>query len=95
MTTTQQHTTTWEGQNVWGAGTRIPFDQINEPGCYVCEWSGHLMRVPPDGIQPGRSPLVNIVGRDLLYVTKISDNPFIPVTKARLFASNYDLAVNF
>ena len=90
-TTTQQAAQPKEGH----VGMVIPFDQINEPGCYVCRWSGHLLRVPPDGVAAGRSPLVNIVGRDPLYVTKIADNPYIPVTKARMVAADFDLPVNF
>ena len=82
-------------QNNYTPGTRIPFDNINDPGCYICEWTGHLMRVPPDGVAPGRSPLLNMVGRDTLFVTKISNDPYIPVTKARLLAANYDMAVSF
>ncbi len=78
-----------------GCGTTVSFDSIQEPGAYICCWSGHLLRVPEDGITPGRSPLVNMVGCDQLYVTKISDNPFLTVTKARLLASNFDLPVNF
>ena len=78
-----------------GVGVTIPFDQINEPGCYVCNWNGHLLRVPHDGIAPGRSPLLNIVGCEPLYVTKISPNPFVTMTKARLLASNFDINVNF
>ncbi len=77
------------------AGTCVPFDSIQEPGCYICNWSGHLLRIPEDGITPGRSPLINMVGHDPLFVTKISDNPFVTVTKARLLASNYDLPVCF
>ena len=77
------------------AGTTVPFEGINEPGCYICNWSGHLLRVPEDGVTPGRSPMVNIVGCEQLFVTKIADNPFIPITKARLLASNYDVCVNF
>ena len=90
-TTTKQEDTYHTGT----PGMTIPFDAINEPGCYVCNWSGHLMRVPDDGIARGRSPLLNIIGRDPLFVTKISDNPYIPVTKARLLAANWDVAVNF
>ncbi len=78
-----------------GFGTTVPFASISEPGCYVCNWSGHLLRVPEDGVAPGRSPLINIVGCEPLFVTKISDNPFIPVTKARLLACNCDCNVNF
>lgn len=77
------------------SGTVIPFDQINEPGCYICNWTGHLLRVPEDGVAPGRSPLINMIGHDPLFVTKISDNPYIPVTKARLLAANWDVCVNF
>ncbi len=75
--------------------TIVPFDHINEPGCYICNWSGHLLRIPEDAIAPGRSPLINMVGKDRLFVTKISDNPFIPVTKARLLAADWDISVNF
>ena len=88
----QSYNTTYGCQTV---GTTIPFDAINAPGAYICNWSGHLLRVPEDGVTPGRSPLVNIVGCDPLTVTKISDNPFITLTKAKLLASNWDLNVNF
>ncbi len=76
-------------------GTTFPYDQINSPGAYVCQWSGHLLRVPEDGVAAGRSPMVNIVGSEPLFVTKISDNPWITLTKARLVAANFDLNVNF
>lgn len=75
--------------------TTIPWDNINEPGTYVCNWSGHLLRVPDDGVTPGRSPLVSVIGHEPLFVTKISNDPFIPLTKARLLASNFDIMVNF
>ncbi len=76
-------------------GVTVPFDQINAPGAYICNWSGHLLRVPEDGVTPGRSPLINIVATEPLTVTKISDNPYITITKAKLLASNFDLNVNF
>ena len=76
-------------------GTVVPFASISDPGCYICNWSGHLLRVPEDGVAPGRSPLVNIVGNETLFVTKLSDNPFISITTARMIASNLDCSVNF
>jgi hypothetical protein len=78
-----------------GTGTQVPFDCINEPGTYVCHWSGHLLRVPADSIKPGRSPLMDLTGKSPLYVGKISNDPFIPVSKARMVAANYDWPVNF
>lgn len=76
-------------------GMSCVWDQICDPGTYICNWSGHLLRVPEDGVAPGRSPLINFVGPEPLYVTMISDNPFITITKARMLASNLDLDVNF
>ena len=54
-----------------------------------------VLRIPEDGVAPGRSPLINLIGTNPLFVTKLSDNPFITVTKARTIASNLDCAVNF
>ena len=93
-TTTHTHGST-NTDTCTGFGTTIPFSSINEPGCYICNWSGHLLRIPADGIAPGRSPLINMVGYDQLFVTKISDYPYIPLTKARLLACNCDVNVNF
>ncbi len=78
-----------------GVGTTVSFDQINEPGCYICNWSGHLLRVPDDAVAPGRSPLISVIGPEPLYVTKISENPFVTLTEAKMVACNFDLAVNF
>lgn len=76
-------------------GTTIPYDSVQDPGCYICNWSGHLLRVPEDGVSPGRSPLISIVGSKPLFLTKISDNPFITLTKAKMIAANIDCNVNF
>ena len=96
---TQKSASTQNSQSQWknasSMGSIVPFDGINEPGAYIANWSGHLIRVPQDGVVQGRSPLINIVGPESLTVTKISDNPFVPITKARLLASNFDVNVNF
>jgi hypothetical protein len=78
-----------------GVGIQVPFEGINDPGCYVCNWSGHLLRVPEDGVKPGRSPVISLAGPEPLLVTKISGDPFTALTKARMLAADYDLAVNF
>ena len=78
-----------------GVGCTSAFDQIEGPGAYVCAWSGHLLRIPEDAVTPGRSPVLEILGKDDPHVTKISENPFVPLTKARMVASDLDLDVNF
>ncbi len=78
-----------------GTGTQVPFEAIDAPGTYVCNWSGHLLRIPEDAIKPGRSPLMNMIGTRPLFVSKISCDPFIQVSKARLLAANFDMPVNF
>ena len=88
-------TTRLNEQNIPGFGTQIPYQAINEPGCYINNWSGHLLRVPEDCIKPGRSPVMEILGTDPLFVTKISNDPYLPLTKARMLAADCDVIVNF
>ena len=76
-------------------GGRIRFESISEPGTYLANWTGHLIRVPEDGFKLGRSPLIEIRGREPFFVTKLSDDPYITLTKARMLAADLDLPVNF
>ena len=76
-------------------GMQFPFANLNEPGTYFCNWSGHLIRVPQDAVRQGRSPVIEILGNEPLHVTKLSDDPFIPITKARMLTADLDHAVNF
>ncbi len=78
-----------------GFGTQLPFESINEWGCYVCNWSGHLLRIPPDAIKRGHSPLISIKSTETLFVTKLCNDPYIPVSKARMLAADCDVVVNF
>lgn len=75
--------------------TQIPFDELQEAGTYLSNWTGHLVRVPEDGLKPGRSPVIDIRGLEPMMLTKLSDDPFIPLTKARIIAADLDLYVNF
>ena len=95
MMTQQTTPTTQDSVMDCNLGACIPFESINEPGAFVCNWSGHLLRVPEDGVKTGRSPLLNIVGNEPLFVTKISSDPYISITKAKLVAANMDVCVNF
>ncbi len=76
-------------------GTALAFDVLSEPGAYICNWSGHLLRVRPDAFPGGRPPALNIVGDRPLTVTKISDDPEVIISKAKRLASFFKLDVNF
>lgn len=73
----------------------IPFGEINTPGTYLSNWTGHLIRVPDDGVKQGRSPVIEILGKEPMLLTRLSEDPFIGTTKARMLAADLDLPVNF
>ena len=77
------------------AGVQGPFESISQPGTYYSNWSGHLIRVPEDALQPGRSPVVEIRAKVPMIVTRLSGDPFLCLSKARMIAADFDLAVNF
>ncbi len=74
---------------------RVPFSEIHEPGAYVSNLTGHLMRIPEDAVKPSRTPVVDLVANEPLIFTKISDNPFIAINKARMLSCDLDLPVQF
>lgn len=57
--------------------------------------SGELFRVPNDALAAGRTPVMEIVSNSPRMLTKISDNPWIPISKARQLAAASDLFVDF
>lgn len=74
---------------------KIPFSEIHEPGAYVSNLTGHLVRIPEDAVKPDRTPLIDLVATEPLLFSRISVNPFISLTKARMLAADLDLPVNF
>ena len=76
-------------------GAQFRFENIEEPGTYVSNWTGHLVRVPEDALKSGRSPLIEIRGKEAMFVTKLSDDPYLTLSKARMLAADLDLDVNF
>ena len=78
-----------------GVLRQIPFSELTEPGTYFSNWSGHLIRVPVDGVKSGHSPLIEILGNEPMVVTWLSDDPYVPLNKARFIAADMDLDVRF
>ncbi|MCK4340809.1 MAG: hypothetical protein KAY37_03705 [Phycisphaerae bacterium] len=76
-------------------GATVPFDTICSPGAYVCNWSGHLLRIPERTVVPGEAPRMNIIGPEPLTVTKISDNPGVSLAEARTLAASMGVSTGF
>lgn len=74
---------------------RVPFGDIREPGCYVSNTDGSLFRIPSEALAQGRSPLIEIVSKEGAMTTKVSDDPWVPISKCRQLAADADLFVNF
>ena len=79
----------------WSNQFTVPYNSINEPGTYYFHPTGMLFRIPPEAIAPGHSPLISINWSEECYCTKITDDPWVPVNKAREVCANWDFAVNF
>ncbi|MDP3026049.1 MAG: hypothetical protein Q8O10_11030 [candidate division Zixibacteria bacterium] len=73
----------------------LPYEKINTPGTYYFNPTGMLLRIPPEGVSQGHSPVIPFVWREECFVTKISDDPWVPISKARQLCANWDLPVNF
>lgn len=72
----------------------VAFDEIEEPGVYVNQ-RGDMFRIPPDGLAEGRSPLIAWECDEGNLVTRISENPYTPISKCRQLAADADLPVRF
>lgn len=76
-------------------GATVPLNSVASPGAYVCNWSGHLMRIPACSLLPGGPLAMNIVGGEPLTVTKISDDPDVSLSEARGLAGSFGLSAVF
>ncbi len=72
----------------------LRFEEIQEPGVYVTE-RGAMFRVQPEALAHGHSPLISWESKDSVVVTRISEDPYTPISKSRQLAADADLCVNF
>lgn len=83
------------GSKNWPNQVTVPFSNISDPGTYYFHPTGMLFRIPGECLAQGHSPLLNICWNEECYCTKISDDPWVPLNKAREVCCNWDFAVNF
>ncbi len=93
MPATKKAETHTEGLEMLGISG--PFERISQPGCFVLNRTGDLVRIPDDALVEGRSPTIDVVSREPWHMTKISNDPYLPLRKARAVAADMDLQINF
>ena len=76
-------------------GVCLPLIGLDEPGTYVCDWSGHLLRMPERDPDRGRFARIGHTDLEPRTVTRISTDPRISQGKARALARSYGLSANF
>jgi hypothetical protein len=72
----------------------LDFDQVSEPGVYVTQ-HGEMFRVHADFLAKAHRPAVNWEPTENRQVTRISEDPYLPITRCRQLAAHFDLTVNF
>ena len=73
----------------------VAWDDLETPGFYVSRATGNGYRVPAEALIKGASPVIEQVSSQPSRLVKISDNPFIPLIKARNLAANCNIEPNF
>ncbi len=73
----------------------LPFGEVNAAGTYYMWATGGLCRIPEEALKAGHSPTLEIVLQGDNRVTRLTHDPFTPLSKARLIAADADLDVNF
>jgi hypothetical protein len=73
----------------------VSWDDLDSPGFYVSRSTGNGYRVPAEALIQGASPVIEQVSAQPSRLVKLSDNPFIPLIKARNLAANCNIQPNF
>ena len=73
----------------------VSWSDLEAPGFYVSRATGNGYRVPAEALIKGASPVIEQVSAQPSRLVKLSDNPFIPLIKARNLAANYSIEPNF
>ncbi len=73
----------------------LNFNEITEPGSYVMLSTGDLVRIPPEAVATGHSPLITIHSRGTTRVAQLSPNDSELITTLRHIAADNDIQPNF
>ena len=73
----------------------VSWEDLETPGFYVSLRPGNGYRISSEALIKGASPVIEQVSAQLSRLVTVSDNPFIPLIKARNLAANCNIEPNF
>jgi hypothetical protein len=73
----------------------VPFEAVTTPGCYVSRSTGNLYRIPAEALAFGGSPLLHTAFQAGSTVTKIAEDPWVPINRARQLCADADVHPSF
>ena len=91
MVTKGHNTSTQVSSNL----TETQWNSIQNPGCYLMVNTGDLVRISPESLAPGHSPLLTFSSKNEVRVAKLSSNVAEPISVLRAIAADNDYFVNF
>jgi hypothetical protein len=87
MTTTMSETSTTTNTGI-SCGTKVSFDCITQPGCYVNNSTGHLIRVSNDFDPNSYNNWFNCEGNQPWWWTCVSTDPNCSTDECRTNATS-------
>ena|SRR5688572_20119429 len=73
-----------------------PWSSVNQPGSYVCNDSGLLLRVPASALRDGKTPVIEFLGpQGPPTVTRLSPDPLLPIADLRTMATTASITPRF
>ena len=82
-------------QRTNGSHPEVSWGDLETPGFCVSRATGNGYRIPAEALIKGASPVIEQVSAQPSRLVKVSDNPFIPLIKARNLAANCNIEPNF
>ena len=82
-------------RKISAAHPEVSWEDLETPGFYISRTTGNGYRVPAEALIKGASPVIGQVSAQPSRLVKLSDNPFIPLIKARNLAANHNIEPNF
>jgi hypothetical protein len=68
---------------------------IEQPGFYVNKQTGQGFRITKELLIPGASPALSVLGAENERFLRISDDPYLPVSAAKLLCADNDVSPTF